>query len=188
MKYRCKYCRTKKELTELSSRVPQVCKEPSCITKFYEDYKEKIHAKAKKNQKKESAEKTKKEKESLKTRREKLNEAQKVFNAFIRERDKGKPCHMCRKPIKGVVHACHYLSQGNHSLVRFHEDNVWSGCYSCNVSLSGNLIEFRKTLLEVIGEERLNWLEENGRKEKKWTDEEIKEIISTYKNKTLTLQ
>lgn len=137
---------------------------------------------------KEWAREKKERKEALMSRKDWLDIAQKVVNTFIRERDKGKPCYMCQKPINGVVHACHYMSSGNHSFLRFHEDNIWAGCYSCNVCLSGNLIEFRKVLLKTIGEERLNWLEENGRQEKKWEIDEIKEIIKVYKEKTKQLK
>src|SRR6266567_4576872 len=61
---------------------------------------------------KEWAKEKKERKEALMSRKEWLDIAQKVFNTFIRERDKGKPCYMCQKPINGVIHACHYLSQG----------------------------------------------------------------------------
>lgn len=181
--FKCKYCREKKEVQELSSRIPQVCKNTSCISKYYDEYREKINDKAKSNLKKELFNKNKSDKESLMSRKDWLGLAQKTFNTYIRLRDKGKPCCACGNEIKGVTHASHYLSQGNHSFVRFHEDNVFSGCYKCNVELSGNLIEYRKRLLIEIGQDRLNWLEENGMREKKWEINEIKEIITKYKQK-----
>ena len=174
---KCKFCQVPFKPTY--STVQATCS-PRCAIEY-----SKTVQKAKDNR--EWQREKKERKKALMTRKDWLDLAQKAVNAFIRERDKGKPCHMCQKPIKGVVHACHYLSSGNHSFVRFHEDNIWSGCYSCNVALSGNLIEYRKVLLKTIGEERLNWLEENGRKEKKWEIEEIKEIIKIYKEKTKEL-
>ena len=107
--------------------------------------------------------------------------AQQVFNKYIRERDKKNVCISCQKPINGVKHASHYLSAGGHSNVRFHEDNVFVSCYKCNVMLSGNQIEYRKALIEKIGIKRVEWLENNGSIVKKWTIEELKEIIKKYK-------
>lgn len=112
-----------------------------------------------------------------------LKLAQQVFNKYIRERDKNKPCISCQKHINGVKHASHYLSAGGHSNVRFHEDNVFVSCYKCNVMLSGNQIEYRKALIEKIGVERVEWLEDNGSIVKKWTIDELKELIELYKNK-----
>lgn len=175
---KCKHCGN--VFTPKYSTIQATCS-IQCSIEYSKTVKEKKEAREWQVEKKER-------KEALMSRKDWLDIAQKVVNTFIRERDKGKSCHMCQKPINGVVHACHYLNQGNHSFVRFHEDNIWSGCYSCNVMLSGNLIEYRKVLLKTIGEKRLNWLEENGRKEKKWEIEEIKEIIKIYKEKTKELK
>jgi hypothetical protein len=49
--------------------------------------------------------------------------------------------------------------------------------------LSGNQIEYRKRLIKKIGVERVEWLEENGNQVKKWTIEELKELIKKYKQK-----
>ena len=122
-------------------------------------------------------------KNDLKTLQDWLKETQTIFNKYIRLRDNGLTCVSCDKPINGVKHASHYLSSGGHSAVRFHEDNVWVSCYKCNVMLSGNQIEYRKRLIKKIGVERVEWLEENGNQVKKWTIEELKELIKEYKQK-----
>jgi hypothetical protein len=49
--------------------------------------------------------------------------------------------------------------------------------------LSGNGIEYRMRLIKKIGVDRVEWLEENGHEVKKWTKDELKELIATYKNK-----
>jgi hypothetical protein len=49
--------------------------------------------------------------------------------------------------------------------------------------LSGNQIEYRKRLIDKIGIERVKWLEEHGLKERRFTKEELREIMLTYKNK-----
>jgi hypothetical protein len=127
-------------------------------------------------------------KNDLKTTQDWLKEAQTIFNKFIRLRDNGLPCISCGQKINGVKHASHYLSSGGHSAVRFHEDNVWVSCYKCNVMLSGNQIQYRRSLIKKIGVERVEWLEENGSKVKKWTIDELKEIIKKYKTKVRELE
>ena len=127
--------------------------------------------------------KVKKAKEDLLTTSDYLKLAQQVFNKWIRLRDEGENCISCGKTINGVKHASHYLSSGGHSSVRFHPDNVWVSCYKCNVMLSGNGIEYRMRLIKKIGVERVEWLEKNGHEIKKWTKDELKELIKTYKKK-----
>jgi len=127
-------------------------------------------------------EKVKKQKEDLLTTSDYIKMAQQVFNKWVRLRDKDQPCISCGKEINGVRHASHYLSSGGHSAVRFHPDNVWVSCYKCNVMLSGNGIEYRMRLIKKIGLERVEWLEENGHEVKRWTKDELKELITKYKN------
>ena len=136
-----------------------------------------------KNLAKMKKDKLKKQKEDLLTVSDYLKLAQQVFNKWVRLRDKDQGCISCGKEINGVRHASHYLSSGGHSAVRFHTDNVWVSCYKCNVMLSGNGIEYRMRLIKKIGVERVEWLEENGHEVKRWTKDELKEIIAEYKKK-----
>jgi hypothetical protein len=109
--------------------------------------------------------------------------AQQTFNKYINLRDKKLPCISCGKPITGRVNASHYFNANNHWNVRFNEFNVHSSCITCNQYLSGNLIEYRKGLINKIGEEQLTLLELEANKTRKFTIEELKEIINTYKKK-----
>ena len=54
--------------------------------------------------------------------------------------------------------------------------------------LSSNAIEYRKRLINQIGLERVEWLEENGSKVKKWEVDELKEIQKIYKAKIKNLK
>jgi hypothetical protein len=166
---RCKNCKEKFEQVRFNQKF---CLEPECVRVWVESEKAKQWKKTKQ-----------KAKLDLMTLSDYLKLAQQVFNKFIRLRDKGQVCISCQKKINGVEHASHFLSAGGHSIVRFHEDNVWTSCYKCNVMLSGNQIEYRKALIDKIGIERVQWLENNGSKEKKWTKEELKEIMAIYKKK-----
>ena len=66
--------------------------------------------------------------------------AQEVFNKWIRERDKDLGCISCGG---SVDHAGHYFSVGQHSALRFHEDNVHGQCIGCNNFKHGNLAHYK---------------------------------------------
>ena len=171
---RCKNCKNKFEQVRFNQKF---CLEPECVRVWVESEKAKQWKKTKQ-----------KAKLDLMTLSDYLKLAQQVFNKFIRLRDKGQVCISCQKKINGVEHASHFLSAGGHSIVRFHEDNVWTSCYKCNVMLSGNQVEYRKALIDKIGIERVEWLENNGSKEKKWTKDELKELMQKYKLKCKELE
>lgn len=166
---RCKNCKEKFEPIRFNHKY---CLKDECVRAFVAEAKEKMwkHTKIRM-------------KNDIKTNSDWMKEAQKVFNQYIRLRDKAEPCISCGSKINGVKHASHYLSSGGHKSVTFHEDNVWVSCYKCNVMLSGNQIEYRKRLIQKIGIERVEWLENNGSQVKKWEVEELKLLIKTYKEK-----
>lgn len=107
-----------------------------------------------------------------------LKKAQKVFNAWIRERDKNKGCISCGAP---VTEAGHYFSQGHHSALRFNEMNTNGQCTRCNCFLHGNLLNYRNGMVKKYGEEKLLLLESQARKPKKWSRFELEAIIEHYK-------
>lgn len=117
-----------------------------------------------------------------------LKEAQYWFNRFIRLRDAGKPCVSCDKPDDGSHqrHASHYRSVGACGSMRFDESNVHASCSVCNNHLSGNIGEYTPRLINRIGMDEYERIK-RAPKAKKRTIEEIKEIISTYKEKCRTL-
>ena len=111
-----------------------------------------------------------------------LKLAQMTFNKYIRHRDKGMSCISCGNEPK-KANAGHYFSQGGHSNVRFNEDNVHLQCEHCNSYLSGNLLNYRIGIEKRIGTARLIVLEVIAHETKKWTVQELNEIIETYKKK-----
>ena len=142
----------------------------------------------KKQRSKEWKEQKKVIKQSLETKSDVLKAAQIVFNTYIRLRDKGKPCISCNA-INYTSSCGHYYSSGNHKNVTFNEDNCHAQCwYYCNSKLSGNLIEYRKGLIERIGIERLEQLDSIAKIEKKFTFDELKELIYIYKEKIKELK
>jgi hypothetical protein len=105
---------------------------------------------------------------------------QKIFNKWIRFRDQGKPCPSCGCPDgKGKRNACHYRPAGVNTALRFDERNVHGGCERCNTYMGGNLIGYRAGLVERIGEEEVQSLDDNH-DIKRWTIDELKEIHREY--------
>ena len=105
---------------------------------------------------------------------------QKVFNAWIRERDKNEPCLACGK--RGVkMDASHLWAMGSNGILRYNEDNVNNTCQSCNRFKGGNLLEYRLNLIKKIGEDRVKWLDDNHTKTHKFTREELLELLENYK-------
>jgi hypothetical protein len=112
--------------------------------------------------------------------------AQKVFNTFIRMRDKDEPCISCGYAGTGrQAHASHYRPATN-SKLRYDERNVWKSCQICNTHLSGNLANYRLALIEKIGLQQVEELEStNG--VYIYTVEELQAIIKKYRAKTKEL-
>lgn len=109
-----------------------------------------------------------------------LEKAQRVFNAHVRERDKELGCISCGAEVE---QAGHYHSQGHHSALRYDPINTNGQCRRCNMFLSGNLIKYRQGLVRKYGEQIVLELEEkaNSNRLKKWSREELEEIINQYK-------
>jgi len=179
---KCKQCKVKFNAKYFNQKY--CMNEINCIKAFNESVKElrsKQIQKAKIKEKKEL-------KEKLMTKSDYMNIAQKVFNTFIRIRDKGKSCISCNS-INYTSSCGHYYSSGNHKNLTFNEDNCHAQCwYNCNSNLSGNLIEYRKGLIVRIGLERLENLDNIAKVERKYSIDELKEIIKTYKAKIKELE
>jgi hypothetical protein len=165
---KCKYC---KQPFEPSVFLQKNCFDPNCVTEWINDVKQK-------NWQKKKA----KLKLDLMTVQDYIKIAQQVFNKYIRLRDAGNLCISCqKKPLK--ENAGHFYNANNHWNVRFDERNVHLQCEHCNTYLSGNLIEYRKQLINKIGIEQLTLLELEANKTRKFTIDELKQIINKYKLK-----
>jgi len=170
---KCKYC---KQPFEPSVFLQKNCFDPNCVTEWINDVKQK-------NWQKKKA----KLKADLMTVQDYIKLAQQVFNKYIRLRDEGNVCISCqKKPLK--ENAGHFYNANNHWSVRFDERNVHLQCEHCNTFLSGNLIYYRENLLKKIGIEEFENLSAEAMKTRKFTIEELKEIIATYKKKCKELE
>ena len=170
---RCKNCKDKFEPIRFNHKY---CLKDECIKAFVAEVKEKTWKETKTRMK-----------NDLKTTQDWLKEAQIIFNKYIRLRDMGLLCISCNT-IPKKKNAGHYFSSGGHSNVRFDEDNVHLQCEHCNTFLSGNLLNYQIGIEKRIGAEKLIELQGKAHIEKRWTVDELKEIIKEYKTKVRQLQ
>ena len=140
-------------------------------------------SKGKEKIKKERTKELRERKEKLKTHSQWLRDLQKIFNQYIRLRDKDKPCISCGASLIGKYDAGHYFTVGAYPNLRFNEDNVHGQCVHCNQHKHGNVTEYSLSLPLRIGIERFEQLLESRSKELKITIPEIQEKIKEYKQK-----
>lgn len=128
-------------------------------------------------------------KKSLLTHADYLKMFETVFNTFIRLRDKNDPCISCGTTANVKYDAGHFWACGNYSFLRFHEDNVNKQCSSnCNLHKRGNFGEYRIRLIQKIGVERVQWLDDNRHNRLKLSIPEIQDKIKEYKLKIKELK
>ena len=115
----------------------------------------------------------------LKTRSDWMREAQSAFNAFIRWRDADLPCISCGRHHQGQYHAGHFLSVGARPELRFEETNVHKQCSACNNHLAGNIVLYRKALIDKIGSDGVDFLE-GPHEAKKYTTDQLANVKTHY--------
>ena len=125
----------------------------------------------------------------LKTRADHIADAQRAFNAFIRERDKDQPCICCGRTghkvhgLRSHGWDCgHFRSVGSAPHMRFMEDNAHRQLVYCNRDRAGNGSDYRIGLIARIGLARVEALEAD-QTPRKWSIEELQEIKAHYRAK-----
>lgn len=172
---KCKVCSDK--FLPRFSTLQATCEQPACIIAW-----------SKKAQAKEHRQWKKQAKARTMTTSDHIQICQRVFNTYIRMRDKDKPCISSGRPLKGKYDAGHYYSTGAYPNLRFHEDNVHGQSVHDNRDLHGNLIAYREGLIARIGIDRFNELEAVKNVHVHYTILEVKELIHEYRNKIKYLQ
>jgi len=122
--------------------------------------------------------------EQLKTRSQWMKEAQVAFNAFIRERDKDKPCICCGEPllasaVGGGFDCGHYRSVGSAPHLRFDERNAHGQRKQCNRYGAGRAVDYRLGLIRRLGVAVVDSLE-SDQTERKYTVDDLKAIKAEY--------
>ena len=129
-------------------------------------------------------------KDSIKTKSDYEKDLERVFNEFIRLRDKDAPCISCDAP-KGTYRltAGHYFPQGSNKNIRFDEFNVHSQCwFNCNKNQHGNLSEYLPRLIDKIGQDEFDKLLERRKTPAHFTIPELIEMKVIYKDKVKKLK
>jgi len=174
----CKNCKNK---FQQERPLQYLCNNGKCVYQYAEKKLQEKENKAQKEKHKEYREKTKTNSDYIKI-------TQQVFNKYIRLRDQQKPCISCDAELTGKYDAGHYFSCGAYPNLRFHENNVFGQCVACNQHKHGNIHEYRIRLAERIGSVNMEELKRLRNHPRKYTTEELKELISIYKQKIKEIQ
>jgi hypothetical protein len=121
-----------------------------------------------------------------------INRTRLACHAYIKARDFGKPCICCGEPMDWhgdlmQIHAGHFRTQAAAGHLRFNEDNIHCQTAQHNMYGAGNQAAMRVGMIERIGLERVEALE-NDNKPHNWTREELAELTEYFKLKLKDLK
>lgn len=107
---------------------------------------------------------TRQRRNALKTKTDYFNEARRAIQLYVRERDYDQPCISCGRPNDGnhQRHASHYRTVKAAKQISLNLWNINASCAQCNVSDSGNILNYRIGLIDKIGRDKVTWLETNS--------------------------
>lgn len=180
---KCRIC-SNKYVPTYNSLTQKTCTKPECLAEWGRIIAAKEREKNEKAKKRDDVTWKKEAKEKLMSLGDYTQLFQKVFNTYIRMRDKNLPCISCGTTKNIQWAAGHFYTRGAYPNLRFHEDNVHKQCNQyCNMKLSGNLIAYREGLINRIGIERFEALEREKNSVVKYTIPEVKELIEKYRKK-----
>tara|TARA_S200002703_G_scaffold44963_1_gene39367 strand:+ start:2673 stop:3197 length:525 start_codon:yes stop_codon:yes gene_type:complete len=163
---RCKNC---KEIFEPKHFNQKYCFDSDCVAVWVEKSKKDNWKKLKKRMKAE-----------LETTQSLMKKCQSVFNRWVRLRDAGQPCISCGGELGEKYDASHYFSSGGHKSVTFDPDNVHASCVHCNRYLHGNLLNYQIGIEKKIGGERLFELHKKAHETRKYSKDELRDLIGFY--------
>lgn len=131
--------------------------------------------------------KTKTPKKKTMSRSQLVKRLDSVFSQYVRLRDDGNGCITCgdKKPWK-EMQACHFYTRGRQA-TRWHESNVFGGCYRCNVLLKGNYINYTRYMIDRFGREFVDQLGYESLNGAKISTPELREKIEYYRGKVAEL-
>lgn len=162
------------------SSLQKVCHNYKCALEFNRQADAEIADRKNRKREKEERAEWRKRKEAVKPLKHWEDATQRVVNDYIRERDRDLPCISCGTWNTVQWEAGHFRSRGAASHLRYNEDNIHKQCHRCNAELSSNAILYRIALVEKIGLERVEALENNNTPHR-FTREELKGIRMHYR-------
>lgn len=186
----CAHCRRKLEPERPSQIVHAECAADYAVAE--REKSERAEAKKARAAAKVERAETRRRKEAIKTIHNLIKEAQVAFNAFIRERDREKPCICCGIPlgageVGGAFDCGHYRSTGSAPHLRFDERNAHAQRKVCNRWGAGRAVDYRIGLVARIGLEAVEALESDNRIHR-WTRDELTAIRDHYRKAAKELQ
>lgn len=179
---KCKVCKC----AYTKTRPLQTVCSPPCAMTLARNVGEQLRVKAETEDRKKTREKL----DAMRTKPQLVKVAQTAFNSFVRARDADKHCISCGKPPStesNSVDAGHFRSVGSAPHMRFVEENCHGQCKHCNQYLAGNVLAYRKGLIERIGLTRVEQIE-SDQTVRKYTKEGLQEIARHYNAETRRLK
>lgn len=186
----CKICKTK--FTATFDNVWWCCPEHGFEYSQQLLAKKKIEAERKRKQEAQQERRELKiRKVALKTKPQWKKEAQAAFNKYVRLRDAGLPCISCgsapEQKFGGTMDCGHYRSRGAAAHLSFNLHNTAGQCARCNRHDSGAQKAFEQGLIERIGAEKVEALN-NDNSTRKFDIPYLKRIKSIFTRKARVLE
>jgi len=119
-----------------------------------------------------------------------IQELQTIFNAYIRERDKGLPCISCGDPYPSD--AGHLFKKSTRPAMRFNPRACFLQCRKCNSLPDGNYEAMCKGIAQRYGTDYLTEViqtaNESRKTDHKWSRSELQELINYFKSEIKNLK
>lgn len=182
---KCRECR--KEFQPVRAIQP-VCDDMDCKVAYATKAAERARAKREAKVKRDLRE----AKEKAKTRKDYIKDLDKAFSAYIRFRDKDKPCICCGEQLSngsvgGYFDAGHFVSR-RHMATRWDERNVHGQRKYCNRRLGGNPRGYRIGLADRLGQNVVDELEAAAKVDVHIQTADIISAIGSFKQKLKELK
>jgi hypothetical protein len=172
---RCRVCR--------EPFMPRLTTQPCCYKYECQVTYATAHAlKSQEKRVKADRKETRARKEKMKGLAEWLKDVEKWCNKAVRLRDHNEGCISCGTRNPNIQYAAgHYRTVKAASHLRFNMNNIHKQCnHHCNKQKSGNIVEYRKALVQKIGLESVEAIEHDNSLHR-YTIEECKELIAYFK-------
>jgi len=131
----------------------------------------------------------KKKKETISSLKKKLDS---VFSKYIRLKYADPnwyvACYTCWKRMPRKEIQCWHFFSRRHNATRRDEDNCRPQCYSCNIMKWWNYIVYTRKMIKEYWEKFIDELERKAHSVKRYTKQELKEMIEYYEKKVEELE
>lgn len=108
------------------------------------------------------------------------NSTKSAVHAYIRDRDRGKPCISCKQPHNNDFQAGHFHKAELFETLKYNLANINGQCVGCNIHNEGNLDGYIINLPYRIGKQRFDALESlaaiDKTRSKVWDIESLKAV------------